>query len=102
MIYQPEFYHLRGLALIGLGRDGEARDALHAGLAVLRGTNGRLWTIEIASLLIALEEKLSAGTATSTSSMQAHTLRQEARTTLDYIIENIPKGGIASFIFSFA
>ena len=91
VIFQPEFYYLQGLALAKLGQEQEARDALQAGLKVLRETNGRLWYIEIVSLLIELEGKARGGTAVS--------LRQEARATLHYIVQHIPEGELrASFL----
>lgn len=78
VINLPDFHYLHGLALAGLGRNAEAREALHAGLKVLRETSGRLWYLEIVSLLIELEDDALS--------------REEARTTLERIIETFPEG----------
>ena len=82
VMFQPEFYYLQGLALAKRGQDAAAREVLYQGLNVLRQTNGRLWHLEIVSLLIELEGNVGGETAV---------LRQEARATYEIIIEHIPE-----------
>jgi hypothetical protein len=68
-----------------LGRQAEARAALYQGLEALRQTGSRLWHLEIAVLLVDLETEAENNTA-------ATELRQEARATLDFVLEHIPEG----------